>query len=170
MLRHPARGIVFALPLGNMAQNITEPFMAALAEVESAGNIEPMVALYAGNSETGNIATTEIYGGTEGARRFWTNYRDTFGEVGSTFRNKISTENGAALEWTTKGTVKNGQPIQYDGVSILETEGGVITRFYAYFDPKHLGHQIAETVQDQEKNVAIPTAPAEEEIEHGKEL
>ena len=138
-----------------MAQNITEPFIAALAQLESAGNIEPMVALYAGNSETGNIATAENYGGTDGARRFWTNYRDTFGEVQSSFRNTISTENGAALEWTTKGTVKNGEPVQNDGVSILETEGGAITRFYAYFDPKHLGRQIAGEA---------------EEIDHGREL
>lgn len=88
-----------------MAQHIIEPFIAALSQLESSGNVEPMVALYAGQSETGSVATPEIYGGAEGARRFWTTYRDTFAEVRSAFRNKMSSQNEAALEWITKGNL-----------------------------------------------------------------
>ena len=78
----------------------------------------------------------------EGAREFRTKYRETFGEVRSTFRNRIVTPDRAALEWTTEGTTANGAPFSYEGVSILEIEGDLITRFRAYFDPEVLGRQI----------------------------
>jgi hypothetical protein len=53
----------------------------------------------------------------------------------SEFRNVFATEEGAALEWTTQGT-SNGEDASYDGVSILEIEGGKVRRFMAYFDPR----------------------------------
>jgi hypothetical protein len=41
----------------------------------------------------------------------------------SEFRSDFVTEEGAALEWTTQGP-SNGEDASYDGVSILEIEGG----------------------------------------------
>jgi ketosteroid isomerase-like protein len=78
------------------------------------------------------------------AREFWgAKYRDTFGEVRSTFRNVFTTEGGAVLEWTTEGTANDGTPVNYDGVSILEIDGEQITRFRAYFDAGQLGRQLS---------------------------
>jgi ketosteroid isomerase-like protein len=104
--------------------------------------MEAMLALYADGSEVGNVNAPEKFTGREGAREFWTKYRDTFGEVRSTFRNRIITDTSAALEWTTAGTTAGGAPFNYEGVSILEIEGDCITRFRAYFDPEALGRQI----------------------------
>ncbi len=129
-----------------MAANIAEQFIEALEQLEETRELEVMVALYAEGSEVGNINAPEKFTGTEGAREFWTKYRDTFGEVRSTFRNRIITDTRAALEWTTEGTTANGAPFNYEGVSILELEGDRITRFRAYFDPEDLGQQIEKAV------------------------
>lgn len=125
-----------------MTANITEQFIDALRALEETRELEAMVALYAEESEVGNINAPEKFTGSEGAREFWTKYRETFGEVRSTFRNRIITDTRAALEWTTEGTTANGASFNYEGVSILEIEGDKITRFRAYFDSETLGRQI----------------------------
>ena len=125
-----------------MAANIAEQFIEALRALEETRELEAIVALYAEESEVGNINAPEKFTGPEGARVFWTKYRETFGEVRSTFRNRIITDKRAALEWTTEGTTANGAPVNYQGVSILEIEGDHIKRFRAYFDPEALGRQI----------------------------
>jgi len=125
-----------------MAANIVEQFIEALRELEENREFEAMVGLYAEGSEVGNIHAPEKFTGPTGAREFWTKYRETFGEVRSTFRNRIINDKRAALEWTTEGTTANGAPVNYEGVSILEIEGDRITRFCAYFDPEALGRQI----------------------------
>lgn len=84
------------------------------------------------------------FSGHEGLREFWTSYRSTFGEMRSEFRNVLATEEGAALEWTTEGA-SNGDPVSYDGVSILEIEGGKVRRFMAYFDTRDLTPQVVVT-------------------------
>ena len=111
--------------------------------LEESRDVETIANLYAWESETGNIIAPEKYEGRDGARRFWTIYRDTFGDVKSTFRNRIISDNRAALEWTTEGTSVNGASIKYDGVSILEIEGDQITRFRAYFNAADLGQQVS---------------------------
>ncbi|HEX8635651.1 MAG TPA: nuclear transport factor 2 family protein [Pyrinomonadaceae bacterium] len=125
-----------------MAANIAEQFIEALRGLEENRDLETMVALYAESSEVGNVNAPEKFTGQAGAREFWTKYRDTFGEVRSTFRNRIINDTRAALEWTTEGTTAGGAPFNYEGVSILEIEGDRITRFRAYFDPEALGRQI----------------------------
>ena len=127
-----------------MAEKISEQFIAALAELEANNEVEPLAALFNENSEVGNVVTVNNPNAAPSAREFWQNYRDTFGEVKSEFRNKTFSDQAAALEWTTTGTNKNGQPVKYDGVSVLEVDGKRITRFFAYFNPSDLGHQITE--------------------------
>ena len=125
-----------------MATNIVEKFIEALRALEETRELETMIALYTEESEVGNINAPEKFTGQAGAGEFWTKYRETFGEVRSTFRNRIITDTRAALEWTTEGTTAGGATVNYEGVSILEIEGDHITRFRAYFDPEALGRQI----------------------------
>lgn len=127
-----------------MSEKTAEKFIESLNELESSENVDAIAALFAENSEIGNSTLTESFSGTDGAKHFWTNYRKTFGEVKSTFKNKIISENVSALEWTTTGTSTDGNEINYNGVSILESDGEKITRFFAYFNPSELGHQIVE--------------------------
>lgn len=127
-----------------MSEQSAEKFIEALGNLEKSDDVEAIVALFADDAEIGNVTLTENLSGTDGAKEFWTNYRKTFGEVSSEFTNKIHSENVSALEWTSKGTSANGSEINYDGVSILEFDGEKIKRFFAYFNPAKLGHQIEE--------------------------
>lgn len=127
-----------------MSEKLAEKFIDALGKLEKEEDVETIAALYADDADVGNVTLTENLSGADGARQFWSNYRKTFGEVGSEFTNKIHSENVSALEWTTDGTSTNGTEINYSGVSILEFEGDKIKRFFAYFNPAKLGHQIEE--------------------------
>ena len=135
-----------------MSEQLAEKFIEALGELESSENADNIASLFADDSEIGNSTLTESFRGTNGAREFWTNYRKTFGEVKSEFKNKIISDNVSALEWKTTGTSADGNEINYGGVSVLETDGEKITRFFAYFNPSELGHQIidAESAKSQE--------------------
>ncbi|MET0623299.1 MAG: nuclear transport factor 2 family protein [Pyrinomonadaceae bacterium] len=126
-----------------MSEQLARKFIEALGRLESGRDVEAITALFAEECEVGNVTSPEKFHGREGAREFWgAKYRDTFGEVESTFRNVFATDDRAALEWKTVGTAADGSPVEYDGVSILEIDGGQITRFRAYFDAGGLGRQI----------------------------
>lgn len=120
-----------------MAKNIANEFIGALTELESARDVELMVELFADDCEVGNIEAPQLFYGVEGARQFWTDYRDNFKDVCSVFQKELRTENKARLEWITEGKTKNGNKVKYEAVSVLETEDEKITRFYAYFDQKN---------------------------------
>jgi ketosteroid isomerase-like protein len=126
----------------------TRQFIAALTALERERDPEAMVGLFAPESEVGNIVSPRTFAGPDGARAFWEAYRETFGEVSSSFRNVIEADGRAALEWTTTGTSADGAPIDYDGVTILEFADGQIIRCWAYFDPGGLGRQIGQPARD----------------------
>ncbi|MBC7798160.1 MAG: nuclear transport factor 2 family protein [Pyrinomonadaceae bacterium] len=125
-----------------MSKEIGENFVAALRELEESRNVEKIASLYAENAEIGNVVAPKKFIGRDGARDFWTKYRETFSEISSEFRNKIHTENQSALEWTTTGKSNGEKDIIYSGVTILEIENGKISRSCAYFNSENLGKQI----------------------------
>lgn len=126
-----------------MAEDTAKKFIDALGKLETERDLETICALFADDCDIANVITEDNDKQTN-AREFWQSYRDNFGEVKSTFRNEIITENRAALEWTTTGTSSEGKEFEYDGVSVLEIDGDKITRFRAFFDPNKLGRQIIE--------------------------
>jgi limonene-1,2-epoxide hydrolase len=125
-----------------MSEALTERFIKALGELESARDASGLEAIFSDDSDLGNVIVPEKFHGREGTKAFWTKYRDTFHEIRSTFRNRIISDGRAALEWTTEAAGVDGQPIHYEGVSILEFEGDKIKRFRAYFDPAALARQV----------------------------
>ena len=126
-----------------MAKEVADGFVEALRKLEEDRDVEALVEIHTEDCEVGNVAVTQTFRGHDGLREFWTNYRKTFGEMKSTFRNVFATEEGAALEWTTEGT-SNGEDVSYDGVSILEIEDGKVRRFMAYFDTRDLTPQVVD--------------------------
>ncbi len=123
--------------------DLVERFIAALETLEQQQDVEPLADLYAATADVGNVVTPHDFTGPDGARDFWTRYREAFSEVRSSFRNVIVADGRAALEWTSEGSNADGTPFRYDGVSVLELDGEAITRFRAYFNPSDLGRQIA---------------------------
>jgi steroid delta-isomerase-like uncharacterized protein len=126
-----------------MSKEVVDDFVEALWKLEEERDVEALVEIHAEDCTVGNVSASETFTGRDGLREFWTEYRKTFGEMKSTFRNVFATEEGAALEWTTEGT-SNGETVSYEGVSILEIEGGKVRRFMAYFDPRALTPQVVD--------------------------
>jgi hypothetical protein len=126
-----------------VSKEVADDFIEALRKLEEDRDVEALVEIHTEDCEVGNVSVSETFRGHEGLREFWTEYRKTLGEMKSTFRNVFATEEGAALEWTTQGT-SNGEDVSYDGVSILEIEGGKVSRFMAYFDTRDLAPQIVD--------------------------
>ncbi len=126
-----------------MSREVADRFVEALRKLEEDRDVEALVEIHTEAREVGNVAVPQTFEGHDGLREFWTTYRKTFGEMKSTFRNVFTTEEGAALEWTTEGT-SDGDTVSYDGVSILEIEDGKVRRFMAYFDPRDLTRKIVD--------------------------
>ena len=126
-----------------MSKEVADDFVEALGKLEEDRDVEALVEIHTEDCEVGNVAVSETFRGHDGLREFWTEYRKTFGEMKSTFRNVFATEEGATLEWRTEGT-SNGDAVSYAGVSILEIEGGKVRRFMAYFDPRALTPQVVD--------------------------
>ena len=126
-----------------MSKEVADGFVEALRKLEENEDVEDLVEIHTGDCEVGNVSVPGIFRGHDGLREFWSRYRRTFGEMRSEFRNVFATEEGAALEWTTQGT-SNGDSVAYDGVSILEIEGGKVRRFMAYFDSRDLSPQVVD--------------------------
>ncbi len=126
-----------------MSKEIADDFIEALRKLEEDRDVEALVEIHTEDCEVGNVSVPETFKGHDGLREFWTEYRKTFGEMKSTFRNVFATEEGAALEWTTEGS-SDGEDVFYDGVSILEIEGGKVHRFMAYFDSRALTPQVVD--------------------------
>ncbi len=110
-------------------------FIDALRELEERGDTERLIALYREDAETRNPTDAEPHEGIDGARDFWTKYRESFEDVHSDFHAVVENDGCVILEWTTTGTSSRGNPVQYDGVSVVEYDDGGIRRFRAYFDP-----------------------------------
>ena len=121
-----------------------EAFISAIRSLERDRDVEPLVALYSEDCEVGNVHVSTRYRGQDGARRFWRAYRDTFGEVESSFTLMVAEPNTVSLEWSTRALVK-GEAIDYSGVTVLDLKDDHIVRSFAYFDPTGLGGQVGRS-------------------------
>ncbi|HEU4698301.1 MAG TPA: nuclear transport factor 2 family protein [Gemmatimonadales bacterium] len=117
-----------------MAVTIVDRFMDALQEAERTGTVEELVDLFADDAEATSLARSEPLSGRSGVREFWADYLRSFREIRSSFTNVIENDQGAVLEWRSRGTLADGRPVEYRGVSVLETDGRLIQRFRTYFD------------------------------------
>ena len=129
-----------------MSTSLADRFIDSLNKLENSRDAEQMANLFTSEAEVGNVIAPEKFHGVEGAREFWTKYRETFETIRSTFRNKIVDNGRIALEWNTEAA-SEGKTVQYSGVSIIEVEGDKISRFRAYFDAAALGQQIKTAKQ-----------------------
>jgi hypothetical protein len=77
-------------------------------------------------------------------------YRDSFGEITSSFTNVVAGTGGTVmLEWTSEGRALTGGRVGYAGVSVVEFRDGLIRRFRTYFDTR-------DVVPVREAKSAIP--------------
>ena len=129
-------------------QALAQQFIDALHALEQGDvqQVDQLVALYGDDARLTNAAL-KLAGderiGQDGARQFWMEYRRTFGEAYSEFYQVTVNEEAAGLFWTTKGTGNDGQPMEYDGVSLLVfDDSGKIKLFRGYYDTRELSREV----------------------------
>lgn len=99
--------------------------------------VDSLASLFAENAFLSNPIVE--HGGREQIAAFWRNYRASFGTVQSTFSHVTAAGNCAGLFWRSTGTGPHGQPLDYDGATLLEfDEPGKITRLHGYFDSRQV--------------------------------
>ena len=139
-------------------------FITALRALEESGDIEPMVALYDTDAETSGPTDLAPHQGQEGARHFWRMYRDSFGEIRSTFTKVVEGADGTVmLEWTSEGRALTGGSVAYAGVSVVEMRNGRVRRFRTYFDTREL--ETRGTPQGA-RSASSASAGADRGVEH----
>ena len=121
----------------------TARFIEALQHLDATGSQELLLPLFGEASELQSLSRTEQGGGAPD--RFWTRYRQQFDAVRTTFERVIESDDAAVLVWASEGTLANGRPITYDGVSILSFADGRIARFETIYDSAAFMPQAAAT-------------------------
>lgn len=76
--------------------------------------------------------------GRDDIKTFWQDYRRHFQQAESEFYRVTSGDGSIGLFWTTKGVRRDGQPINYDGASLLVINDDRITEFRGYYDTRSL--------------------------------
>jgi ketosteroid isomerase-like protein len=107
-------------------------FIAALRALEEHGDADRIAEMFTADAELLNLSHSER--GTDGARRFWRAYRGQFGDIRSTFSRVVEAGPDAVLVWRSQGTMAQGHPLDYRGVSLLSLSGGKVARFETYYD------------------------------------
>ncbi len=127
-----------------------QKFVDALHALEQQGNVEQIASLFADNAELTNPQLHQPMRGRDGARHFWSEYRDAFGDIRSSFKVTVESENTSALEWVSEGTMRaTGKPFRYGGVTILEWSADRVSRFATYFDTQPLRVEPTLGMSDQ---------------------
>ena len=126
-----------------MAASKAQRFVEALYALEEGGNVEPLASLHGDDADISNPLVPHVHRGEQGAREFWSSYRGTFDTIHSDFHHVEDAGDTSFLEWTSTGRSTQGRDFSYRGVSVVEWNGDRIRAFRAYFDPRHLGHQLA---------------------------
>ncbi len=117
--------------------SLTERFTDALHHLDATGDAQPMVDLTGEDAQLMKLNQDHETRGPEGARRFWEDYRNVFGELETTFTHSAVGERTAALEWESTGTLRSGKPFSYRGVTVIESDGsddGLLTGVRTYYD------------------------------------
>jgi ketosteroid isomerase-like protein len=117
-----------------MSTRLAQEFTQALQQFERGGEVGPLLALFRDDAEIVNLGRTEPARGRDEIEGFWRDYRATFRTIRSEFLHVIEGQTGSVLEWVSRGSRANGEPVEYKGVTVLEVEGGRIQRCRTYYD------------------------------------
>ncbi|MES3023585.1 MAG: nuclear transport factor 2 family protein [Pseudomonadota bacterium] len=115
-------------------------FIARLQQLEQGQDnaVDGVAELFSGDAKLSNpILEREgrERSGRDDIAAFWRAYGATFGTIRSDFFEVTINDHSAGLFWHSRGTGPHGQPIDYDGVTLLQfDESGQIARFKSYFD------------------------------------
>lgn len=114
--------------------DLTKRFLSALDQLHRDRDVEPIVDLFSDDATLNKAGMPHGQRGKDGARTFWKQYRDVFGDIDASFQHTVTDDGIAYLEWTSHGTLADGKDFSYDGVSVLEATGETLDAFRTYYD------------------------------------
>ena len=105
-------------------------FKAALQQAEQSRDPAAVAGLFREGACLTNLS------GDHGAdaMKFWQVYLEQFSEIRSEFTGEILSDGRAALEWQSRGKLRDGRPVDYGGVSLIEFDHDAVTSFRTYYD------------------------------------
>lgn len=107
-------------------------FATGLQTFEKDGDAAAFAALFADDAVTQRFdARGERSGEVE---QFWKEYRAQFQSVSTTFYDVVEGGDRFALEWTSEGTLADGRPLHYRGVTVIDLDGDTISKLSTYYD------------------------------------
>jgi ketosteroid isomerase-like protein len=125
-------------------KGIADRFITELHSIEDgdAAGIDRIVEMFADDAELTN-PLIEREGSSRSGRdqiaEFWREYNTTFKNIHSEFFDVTASDHSAGLFWRSAGTNANGQPLEYEGVSLLVLDdAGKIAQFKGYFDSRQI--------------------------------
>lgn len=113
-----------------MARRFTE----ALDHLHRDREVDDLVALFADDATLSKADTSGHEEGQGGARRFWQAYREVFDDVDVRYEPAVTDDGSAVLEWVSTGTLQDGRPVEYQGVSVLRGDEDAVSSFRTYYD------------------------------------
>lgn len=114
--------------------NLTERFTEALHRIDTDRDTDAMVELTADDAELMKLDGNHAASGKDGAKTFWEDYRNVFGDLETTFTHTVVGEDIAALEWTSTGTLRSGRPFEYNGVTVIQGDDEKVSGVRTYYD------------------------------------
>jgi hypothetical protein len=122
----------------NRNTGIAERFKQALQQSEQTRDASHVASLFAEGAQLTNL------GGDHGndANQFWRVYLDQFQEIRSEFTAETIADRSVALEWQSRGATKDGKPLDYCGISVIEFDGNKLTSFRTYYDSAAFVHGV----------------------------
>jgi rubrerythrin len=121
---------------------IVEAYRNALQSLETDGTVDWMVSLFEGTAVLSSPRSATPEQGSEGARRFWNDYRLAFPTVATTVDSVTEAPGVATLQWTSRGMV-DGHDVTWKGITVLEHQGNRITRLLQLYDAAQLAPALA---------------------------
>lgn len=116
----------------HIADQRARDFVAGLRRFEQDSDAAAFAEQFADDAVTQRLdARGERHGEVE---RFWAEYRAQFDEIRTTFYNAIEADASVALEWTSEGVMRGGQPIRYRGTTCLGFDGDKVSWLRTYYD------------------------------------
>ncbi|WP_166533856.1 nuclear transport factor 2 family protein [Blastococcus xanthinilyticus] len=113
---------------------MTERFTAALHTLDSDRDVGPMLEITGEDAQLVKLDEHHETSGKDGAKVFWEDYRNVFGDLETSFTHSIIGESSAALEWTSTGTLRSGKPFTYRGVTVIEGDEDRLSAVRTYYD------------------------------------
>ena len=130
------------MPTSQQSQELAQRFIQALHQLEDQGDaaLDGLLGLFADDACLRNpILQREHHErhGRDDIAAFWRQYRASFSDIRSEFSEVTANDHAAGLFWRARGADPSGQPVEYDGVTLLRlSDDGRIADFQGYFDSR----------------------------------